>query len=351
MSNMGGRIVTFGEVMLRLKSPDFERLLQSPTLEATFGGGEANVAVSLAQFGQDVAYITALPKNPITDACVAFLRGKGVDTSLIVQSGERMGIYYLEAGANQRPSKVVYDRTHSAIMEAQPGLFDWDKIFDQATWFHITGITPALSENAAEISLEAMKTAKKKDLTVSCDYNYRKNLWKYGKSVVEVMTELVRYADVGIANEEDCQLALGIAVDKESWEPAVEAGQIDTDKYRLLCEKVLSAFPNLKCQAITLRESYNANQNRWSACLHNRKEFLVSRRYDVTDIVDRVGTGDAFAAGLIYGFNCGLQDQEKLEFATAASCLKHSIPGDLNLCTAEEVCQLMEGVAKGRIQR
>jgi 2-dehydro-3-deoxygluconokinase len=351
MKDMAGRIVTFGEVMLRLKSPGFERLLQSPTLEATFGGGEANVAVSLAQFGQEAAFVTALPNNPIGEACEEFLRGKGVDTSLIVHGEERMGIYYLEAGANQRPSKVVYDRAHSAIMAAQPGLFDWDRILDKATWFHISGITPALSENTAKFSLEVIKAARKKGLTISCDYNYRKNLWKYGKSASEVMTELVRYADIGIANEEDCQRALGITIEEGSWEREVETGQIDAGKYQLLCEKVLTTFPNLKYQAITLRESRSANQNSWSACLHNRKEFLVSNRYNVSDIVDRVGTGDAFAAGLIYGFNCGMKDQEVLEFATAASCLKHSISGDTNLCTVEEVRQLMEGGGSGRIQR
>jgi 2-dehydro-3-deoxygluconokinase len=348
---MTGRIVTFGEVMLRLKSPGSERLLQSPTLEATFGGGEANVAVSLAQFGLNVAYVTVLPDNPIGEACVAFLKGKGVDTSLITRSGERMGIYYYEAGANQRASKVVYDRAHSAIMEANSGAFEWDRLLDGAEWLHITGITPALSPSAAEISLAAMKTAKKKGLTVSCDYNYRKNLWKYGRGASEVMTELVRYADVGIANEEDCQRALGITVESQSWEQELEAGQIDTSKYRELCEKVLSAFPNLKYQAITLRASYSADRNGWSACLHNKQEFYISTHYDVTDIVDRVGTGDAFAAGLIYGLICGMQDQEALEFASAASCLKHSIPGDMNFCSVDEVRQLMAGGGSGRIQR
>lgn len=348
---MTGRIVTFGEVMLRLKSPGFERLLQSPTLEATFGGGEANVAVSLAQFGQNVAFVTALPRNPIGEACIAYLKGKGVDTSLILRSGERMGIYYLEAGADQRPSKVVYDRNHSAIMEAQPGAFDWDGILEGATWFHITGITPALSLTTAEISLMAMKAARKKGVTVSCDYNYRKNLWKYGRSAPEVMAELVRYTDVGIANEEDCQRALGITVEAESWEQEVEIGQIDPNKYRRLCEKVLSAFPNLKYQAITLRESYSADRNGWSACLQDRQEFYVSRRYEVTDIVDRVGTGDAFAAGLIYGYSTGMDNEEALNFAVAASCLKHSIPGDMNLVSIDEVKQLLSGGGSGRIQR
>jgi 2-dehydro-3-deoxygluconokinase len=348
---MTGRMVTFGEVMLRLKSPGFERLLQSPTLEATFGGGEANVAVSLAQLGLDVAFVTALPKNPIGEACVAYLKGKGIDTSLILRGGERMGIYYLEAGADQRPSKVVYDRDHSAIMDAQPGAFDWERLLDGASWFHITGITPALSASAAQIALAAMQTARKKGVTVSCDYNYRKNLWKYGQSAPEVMAELVRHTDVGIANEEDCQQALGISVEAESWEQAVETGHLDADKYRRLCEKVLSAFPKLKCQAITLRESYNADHNGLSACLHNRQEFHLSRRYDITDIVDRVGTGDAFAAGLIYGYSTGMSDKDALEFGVAAGCLKHSIPGDINLVTVEEVRQLLSGGGSGRIQR
>jgi 2-dehydro-3-deoxygluconokinase len=348
---MACRIVTFGEVMLRLKSPGFERLLQSPNLEATFGGGEANVAVSLGQFGLNVAYVTVLPKNPIGEACMTFLKGNGVDTTLIMRSGERTGIYYFEAGSNQRPSKVIYDRAHSAVMEARPSAFDWDRLLEGATWFHITGITPALSATTAEISLAAVKTAKKKGLMVSCDYNYRKNLWKYGRSAPEVMTELVRYADVGIANEEDCQLALGITSEAESWEQEVERGQINTNNYRALCEKVLSVFSNLKYQAITWRESYSANRNGWSVCLHNREDFFVSSRYDVTDIVDRVGTGDAFAAGLIYGLTCGLQDHEALEFATAASCLKHSIPGDMNFCSVDEVKQLIANGGSGRIQR
>lgn len=348
---MTERIVTFGEVMLRLKSPNFERLLQSPTLEATFGGGEANVAVSLGQFGLNVAYLTVLPKNPIGEMCVGFLKGKGVDTSLIIRSGERMGVYFFETGANQRPSKVIYDRAHSSIMEAPPTAFDWEGILDGATWFHITGITPALSASTAEISLTAMKTARKMGLTVSCDYNYRKNLWRYGRNAPEIMSELIRYVDIGIANEEDCQLALGITVEEESWKQEVEYGRIDITRYRSLCEKVLSAFPNLKYQAITLRESYSADRNGWSACLHNGREFLVSTRYDVTDIVDRVGTGDAFAAGLIYGLTCVKKDHEALEFAVAASCLKHSIPGDMNFCSVDEVKQLMAGGGSGRIQR
>ncbi len=348
---MTTRIITFGEVMLRLKSPGFERLLQSPLLEATFGGGEANVAVSLAQFGQNVTFVTAIPQHPIGDACAVFLKGRGVDVTHIARAGERLGIYYFEVGADQRPSKVIYDRTHSAFMESKPVIYDWDSILDGATWLHITGITPALSQSMADITLTAMQTAKQKGLTVSFDYNYRKNLWKYGRNAPDVIGELVRYADVGIANEEDCQHALGISVDSEMWEKEVEAGQIDTEKYRLLCEKVLAAFPNLKVQTITLRESHSANWNGWSACLHNRQEFMVSTRYEVTDIVDRVGTGDAFAAGLIYGLSSGMRDKEALEYAAAASCLKHSIPGDMNFSSVAEVKQLMAGSGSGRIQR
>jgi 2-dehydro-3-deoxygluconokinase len=348
---MTARIVTFGEMMLRLKAPGFERLLQSPYLSTSFGGGEANVAVSLAQFGHEVVFVTALPNNPIASACISFLRGNGIDTSQIVQTGERVGIYYYEAGSNQRPSKVIYDRAHSAIMDISPGAFDWEKILDGAGWFHITGITPALSDNLAEIVRIAMQTAREMGITISCDYNYRKNLWKYGKSAIEVMTSLVGFADIGIANEEDCQYALGLSVDPGGWEDEIKTGQIDIRKYRLLVEKVLSTYPNLRCQTITLRESYSADHNGWSACLYNGKEFIMSRHYDVKDIVDRVGTGDAFAAGLIHGLITGLTNQQALEFAVAASCLKHSIPGDINFSTVEEVEYILNNGGSGRIQR
>jgi 2-dehydro-3-deoxygluconokinase len=348
---MGDRVVTFGEVMLRLNPPGLERFLQSPVLEATFGGGEANVAVSLACFGLDVAYVTVLPHNPIADACIAYLRGRGVDTSLIVRGGERMGIYFLENGANQRPSQVIYDRTNSAIATAGPQSLDWERIFDSASWFHITGITPALSQSAADLSLQAVQVAKDKGLTVSCDYNYRAKLWKYGKTAPEVMGELVRYVDVGIANEEDCQRSLGIRVEAGDWEREIATGELDPGRYRALCEKVLEVFPNLKYQTITLRESYSADHNGWSACLHNGREFFLSTRYDITDIVDRVGAGDAFAAGLIYGLSTGMDDEAALNFAVAASCLKHSIPGDMNLVSVDEVKRLMAGEASGRVQR
>jgi 2-dehydro-3-deoxygluconokinase len=339
-------VVTLGEVMLRLKSPGFERLFQSPVLEATFGGAEANVAASLAQFGVPARFVTAVPANNVGDACIASLRGFGVDTSMIKRQGERLGVYFLESGANQRPSRVTYDRAGSSIAGARPSDFDWDVVFDGADWFHISGVTPAISESAAEFSLAAARAARERGVTVSCDYNYRKNLWRYGKKAPEIMRELVRCADVGIANEEDCQKSLGITADVD-----VTSGDLAHDAYRVLAEKVLEAFPNLKRQAITLRESHSADHNGWSAVLHNRREFLSSRHYDIGDIVDRVGAGDSFAAGLIYGLRSYGDDGKALEFATAASCLKHSVLGDINRVSVAEVEALMGGDASGRVQR
>jgi 2-dehydro-3-deoxygluconokinase len=339
------RVVTFGEIMLRLKSPAHERLFQSPVLEATFGGGECNVAVSLANYGIPVAFVTAVPANNIGDAAIAEARSFGVDTSLIKRQGERLGTYYLETGSNQRASKVTYDRAYSSIATAKPGDFDWDAIFSGAEWFHITGITPALSQSAADLSLEAVKQARAKGLQVSCDYNYRKNLWKYGKTAPEVMRELVKHVTVGIANEEDCQKSLGLKTDVD-----VHSGELDTAKYSQLAQRVLDEFPNLEKQAITLRESRSADVNGWGACLHNGKEFLVSRHYEITDIVDRVGGGDSFAGGLVYGL-LTYDDQKALEFAAAASCLKHTIAGDFNRVSRSEVEALMKGDASGRVQR
>ena len=343
---MKQKVVTFGEIMLRLKPPAFERFLQSPVFEATFGGGEANVAVSLANFNVPVSYVTMLPGNDIGNACICELRKFGVDTSMIKNGPGRMGIYFLEAGANQRPSKVVYDRENSAIALAKPGDFDWENIFAGAAWFHITGITPAISASAADLSLEAVKTAKKMGLTVSCDFNYRKNLWKYGKPAIEVMSELVRYVDIGIANEEDCQKSLGIKVDVE-----VEKGELDTSAYELLARKVLEKYPQMKLIGITLRESKSADNNGWSACAFDGRKFYLSRKYEITDIVDRVGGGDSFSAGLIYGLNKYENTEDALNFAVAASCLKHSISGDFNRVTISEVEKLMGGDASGRVQR
>ena len=339
--------VTFGEIMLRLAPPGFERFLQTPQFVATFGGGEANVAVALASFGLPAAYVTVLPdKHPIADAAIAELRRAGVDTSKIVRGKGRVGIYYLEAGANQRASKVVYDRGQSAIALAKPGDIDWDRAFQDAGWFHITGITPAISGTAADLALESVRRAREKGLTVSCDLNYRKNLWKWGKPAVEVMRELVKYVDVVIANEEDVQMTLGIqaAVD-------VDSGSLDRAQYRKLTDKVLEEYPNLKAIAITLRESRSASHNGWSACLNDRQSFLVSRHYDITHIVDRVGGGDSFAGGLIYGFLELPTHQEALEFAVAASCLKHSVPGDFNRTTVDEVNALLKSGGSGRVLR
>jgi 2-dehydro-3-deoxygluconokinase len=332
--------------MLRLKPPHWERFFQSPLLEATFGGGEANVAVGLARFGLNVFYVSVIPKNAIGDACLGELRRQGVDTSLIIRKGNRLGIYFLEDGANQRPSMVIYDRSYSAIAEARPGDIDWDKVFNGASWFHITGITPAISLTASELSLEAVKKAKEKGITISCDLNFRKNLWKYGKSASEVMTELVKYVDIALGNEEDCQKSLGVKVEID-----VESGKLQVQRYKELTDKVLSLYPHIQKIAITLRESHSADYNGWSAVLNNRKEFLVSKKYEIHDIVDRVGGGDTFAAGLIYGFNNLESDKEALEFAVAASCLMHSIPGDLPLLSIEEVNSLAGGAASGRVQR
>ena len=343
---MAHRVVTFGEIMLRLKSPGAERLFQGSHLEATFGGGEANVAVSLAAFGINTAFATVLPKNDITHACIGELRRLGVDTSLIVTGTGRMGIYFLEAGANQRASKVIYDRAHSAIALATLDAMDWDTILNGATWFHITGITPAISASAADLSMAAVKKAKEKGLMVSCDLNFRNKLWQYGKSAPEVMSELMKFVDVGIANEEDCQKSLGISVDV-----AVEGGELDAAKYEALSQRVMERFPNLSAMAITLRESRSANMNGWSGCLRDSNGFYVSRKYEITDIVDRVGGGDSFAGGLIYGLLTYTDREAALNFAVAASCLKHSIMGDFNRVTVEEVEKLMGGDASGRVQR
>lgn len=340
------KVLSFGEVMLRLRAPDHERFFQSPLMEATFGGGEANVSVSLANYGVDSEYFTILPNNEIADHCIRELRRFGVDTKKIQRGEGRMGIYFVENGANQLPSKVIYDRAYSAISLAKPGDVDWDKVFDGVDWFHITGITPAISESAMELSLESVKAAKAKGIIVSCDLNYRKNLWKYGKKSSEVMREMAKYVDVAIANEEDVQKSLEITADVD-----VESGKLDRSKYKALGDKVLAAYPNMKMIAITLRESHSADWNGWAACLNDGKTFYESKKYEIRDIIDRVGGGDSFAGGLIYGLNNYEDKQQALEFAVAASCLKHSIIGDFNRVGVSDVEKLMGGDGTGRVQR
>ncbi len=338
--------LTFGEIMLRLKALGSERFLQSPVLEATFGGGEANVAVSLANYGQNVRYMTVLPDNKIGDECIRELRRFNVDTSTIIRKKGRMGIYYLESGANQLPSKVIYDREYSAIALSKPGDINWDHVLEGVDWFHVTGITPAISASAKDLTVEGVKEAKKRNIKISCDLNYRKNLWKYDVDVRQVMSEITKNADVVIANEEDVQKSLGISVDVD-----VASGNLDSGKYKALGDKVLSCYPNVKLIGITLRESKSASWNGWSACLNDGSGFYLSKHYDIYNIVDRVGAGDSFAAGLIYGLNTYNDRQKALEFAAAASCLKHSIPGDFNRINIADVEKLMTGDGSGRVQR
>ena len=339
--------ITFGEIMLRLTPPGFERYLQTPQFNATFGGGEANVAVCLSTFGLDAAYVTVLPENnPIADAAVAELRRFGVDTSKLVRGAGRMGVYYLENGANQRASRVVYDRSGSSAALAAPGSIDWDRALRGAGWFHVTGITPAISESSAALAMEAVRKAREHGLTVSCDLNFRKLLWKWGKPAAAIMSELLKFVDVTIANEEDIQMSLGLHAEMD-----VAAGVLDHKRYEDLTALVLKEYPNLRAVAVTLRESKSASWNRWSACLNNRTSFLMSRAYDITSIVDRVGSGDSFAAGLIYGIQMLPDDAAALEFAVATSCLKHSTYGDFSRTTLSEVNSLLKDGGSGRVQR
>jgi len=342
------RVVTFGEIMMRLAPPGFQRFGQARSLDVVYGGGEANVAVSLASFGMPVDYVTRLPANELGDACAMFLRQYGVGTSKIVRGGERLGIYFLEMGAMQRASKVVYDRSNSAIATIQRGMVDWQTVLVDADWFHWTGITPAISASLADVCLEGVQAAHAKGLTVSCDLNYRSKLWKWGKKAGEVMSELVRYCSVAVGNEEDAAQVFGIhAPDTD-----ITSGQVDAAKYRSVCDKLVERFPSLKTVAITLRGSLSASHNTWSGILWHEGQVYTAPVYDLTHIVDRVGGGDAFVAGLIYGLNTYQGDaQRALDFAVAASCLKHSIVGDVNLVTVDEVEKLMGGDVSGRVSR
>ena len=338
------KVVTFGEVMLRLAPENYLRFVQSEKYEATFGGAEANVAVSLANYGVDCAFVTKLPAHEIGQAAVNSLRKFGVDTTKIVCGGDRVGIYYCEKGASQRPSKVIYDRAGSAIAAAKAEDFDWDKIFEGVNWFHFTGITPALSDETAKITLEACKKAKEKGITISCDLNFRKKLWSKEKAG-KVMGEVCKYVDYCIANEEDAKDVFGIEADNTD----INTGKLDRNGYISVAKKLTERF-NFKGVAITLRESLSANDNNWSAMLYTNGEAVFSKKYAM-HIVDRVGGGDSFGGGLIYSLLNGYDAQKTIEFAVAASCLKHSIEGDYNMVSVAEVEALAGGNASGRVQR
>lgn len=343
------KVVTFGEIMLRLATPGYLRFVQSDQLTATFGGGEANVAVSLANYGIPVEYVTRLPQNEIADWCISELRKYNVGTQQIIRGGDRVGIYFLETGAVARPSKVVYDRAGSAIAEIKPGMVNWREVLKDAQWFHWTGITPALSQGAADACLEAIRAANELGVTVSCDLNYRKNLWKYGKTAAEVMPELVSGCDIILGNEEDAEKVFGIK--PEGFQAEHTGGEVDAAEFESVCRQLMRRFPRAKKVIITLRGSINANHNTWGGCLYSDKLYH-SRRYDITHIVDRVGGGDSFMGGLIYGLlTYKDDDQQALDFAVAASCLKHTVYGDFNLVTAPEVETLMKGDGSGRVVR
>lgn len=344
------KIVTFGEIMLRLATPGYLRFSQAGELTATFGGGEANVAVSLANYGMDVEFVTRLPENDIAQACVKDLRKHGVKTDNIIYGGTRLGIYFLETGAVARASKVIYDRAHSAVSEIEPGMIDWDKVFEGAEWFHWTGITPAISQGAADVCLEAIKAANRRGLTVSCDLNYRKNLWKYGRTAAEVMPELVEGCDIILGNEEDAEKVFGIK--PEGFDATTTAGDVHAAEFESVCVQLMRRFGKAKKVIITLRGSINANHNTWGGVLYDGKTLYQSPRYDITHIVDRVGGGDSFMGGLIYGLMTHPgDDRYALDFAAAASCLKHTIYGDYNEVSVSEVENLMKGDGSGRVSR
>lgn len=344
------KIVTFGEIMLRLATPGYLRFSQAGELTATFGGGEANVAVSLANYGMDVEFVTRLPENDIAQACVKDLRKHGVKTDNIIYGGTRLGIYFLETGAVARASKVIYDRAHSAVSEIEPDMIDWDKVFEGAEWFHWTGITPAISQGAADVCLEAIKAANRRGLTVSCDLNYRKNLWKYGRTAAEVMPELVEGCDIILGNEEDAEKVFGIK--PEGFDATTTAGDVHAAEFESVCVQLMRRFGKARKVIITLRGSINANHNTWGGVLYDGKTLYQSPRYDITHIVDRVGGGDSFMGGLIYGLMTHPgDDQYALDFAAAASCLKHTIYGDYNEVSVSEVENLMKGDGSGRVSR
>jgi 2-dehydro-3-deoxygluconokinase len=342
------KVVTFGEIMLRLSPPGFQRFGQARSFDVTFGGGEANVSASLARYAISTDFVTRLPANDLGDACVAYLEGMGVGTAKIIRGGSRIGIYFLENGAMQRGGKVIYDRDGSSVAAMKRGMVDWDQVFEDADWFHWTGITPAISEGLYDVCLEGVMKARQMGLTVSCDLNYRAKLWKWGRQAREVMPDLVRCCDIAVGNEEDADKVFGIRAP----ETDVLGGKIEAGKYIAVAEGLKGMFPNLKLIGITLRTSVNATHNRWSGVLYDGLRLYLGPAFDLTDIVDRIGAGDAFAGGLIYGLRTyGDNLQRVLNFAVAASCLKHSIVGDFNMTTVEEVERIMSGEASGRVSR
>ena len=344
------KVVTFGEIMLRLATPGNLRFSQAKELTATFGGGEANVAVSLANYGLPAEFVTRLPENDIAESCLMELHKYGVKTDHVLRGGDRMGIYFLETGAMARASKVVYNQACSAIAEIKPGMIDWEEVFHATQWFHWTGITPALSQGAADACLEAIRLANKMGITVSTDLNYRKNLWKYGKTASEVMPALVEGCDVILGNEEDAEKVFGIK--PEGFDAAQTSGRVNAKEFESVCTQMMKKFPRAKKVIITLRGSINANHNTWAGVLYDGKTLYQSPTYDITHIVDRVGGGDSFMGGLIYGLiSWPGDDQKALNFAVAASCLKHTIYGDFNQVTVAEVESLMSGDGSGRVSR
>ncbi len=342
------KVVTFGEIMLRLSPPGQLRFGQARTFDASYGGGEANVAVSLSNFGLEAEFVTRLPASDLGQACLQYLRQYGVGTGHIQRGGSRLGIYFLETGAAMRGSQVIYDRADSSFATVTPDMFDWKKILSGAGWFHWTGITPAVSSGAAETCLQAVKTARKLGVTVSCDINYRAKLWKWGKPAGEVMQELVSYCDVAIGNEEDADKVFGIQAPGAD----VSRGKVSADKYRFVCESLSKKFKNLTTIAITLRSSFSASHNAWSAVLWQAGKLYRGPNFDITHIVDRVGSGDSFAGGLIYSLiTHPSHPQKALDFAVAASALKHTVYGDFNLVSIAEVEKLLKGDASGRVSR
>lgn len=342
------KIVTFGEIMLRLTPPGFLRFSQAASFDVVYGGGESNVAVSLANYGLPVEFVSRIPSNEIGECAIMEMKKRSVGTQYILRGGERMGIYFLEMGAMARGSKVVYDRAHSGMASISKGMVDWDEVFRDAQWFHWTGITPAISQGAAEATLEAIQAANRLGVTVSTDLNYRKNLWKYGKKSSEVMPELVAGCDVILGNEEDAEKHFGIHPEGVD---VTKEDSMDALAYQSVCQQLMTRFPRCKKAIITLRGSISASHNTWTGVLYNGKELVTAPSYNITHMVDRVGGGDSFMGGLIYGLLTYPDDQQALNFAVAASCLKHSIYGDANLVTVAEVQQLMKGDASGRVSR